>query len=295
MHDGKIGKALDGHGREMSYGTGKKEIIGPSVQAQGECVIPPAIPADALADFVLNSGGTEADRVRSYVEWQAPDETVKYLEKVASESIFGHPMDGWDVRTNKNRWWVIINPTNLYSQKLFPSLDYTFSFHVGLHTRMMQAEMCHEQEQAHDRMNQLWNRLAGAHATLFKATKVEEFQSVGMKCRECLLFLAQSLAKPEMVPAGEEAPKRGYFIHWCELIANHVAPGSSNDNIRAYLKQVSKSTWQLVSWLTHAQSAGSFDGSIATEATENVLEIFIAAWAKHEAPKQQAKRRRRNR
>jgi len=77
VHDGKIGKALDGHGREMSYGTGKKEIIGPSVQAQGECVIPPAIPADALADFVLNAGGTEADRVRSYVEWQAPDETVK--------------------------------------------------------------------------------------------------------------------------------------------------------------------------------------------------------------------------
>ena len=93
-----------------------------------------------------------------------------HLEKVTIESIFGQPMDGWDVQTDKNRWWVITNPTNLYSQKLFPSLDYTFSFHFGLHARMTQAEMCREQEQAHDRINQLWNRLAGAQATLFRAS-----------------------------------------------------------------------------------------------------------------------------
>jgi len=56
---------------------GKKKSSARPSKPKGECVIPPAIPADALADFVLNAGGTEADRVRSYVEWQAPDETVK--------------------------------------------------------------------------------------------------------------------------------------------------------------------------------------------------------------------------
>jgi len=171
----------------------------------------------------------------------------------------------------------------LYSQKLFPSLDYTFSFHVGLYTRMMQSEMCHEQEEAHDRINQLWNRLAGAQGTLFNAKKIEDFQSVGMKCRECLLLLAQSLAKPDMVPAGEDAPKRGDFIHWCELIANDIAGGSAAESIRTYLKQVSKTTWQLVNWLTHSHHAGRFDGVIATEATENVMETFMTAWAKYEA------------
>lgn len=260
---------------------------------QDDCVIPPALPAAALGDFVLNAGGTESDRIRSYVEWQAPDETVLHLEKVASESIFGEPMDGWDVQTDRGRWWVITNPTNLYSQKLFPSLDYTFSFHVGIQTRMMQAEMCHEQEQAHDRINQLWNRLSGAHATLFKARKVEDFQSVGMKCRECLLFLVQGLAQPEMVPSGEEAPKGGDFIHWCELIANHIAAGSTNDSIRTYLKQISKVTWQLVNWLTHSHHVGKLDGVMATEATENVMETFIVAWARYGEPKQEAKRKRR--
>ncbi len=274
---------------------GKKVASARTSKPKSECVIPHAMPAEALADFVLNTGGTEADRVRSYVEWQTRGETVKHLEKVTSENIFGQPMEGWDVRTDKNRWWVITNPTNLYSQKLFPSLDYTFSFHVGIFTRMQQAEMCREQEHAHDQINQLWNRLAGARTTLFNAKKVEDFQSVGMKCRECLLFLAQSLATPEMVPEGDEAPQKGNFTAWCDLIANTVAAGSSSERIRGYLKDISKSTWQLVSWLTHAQHAGRFDGILATDATENVMETFITAWARHEAPKQTKKRKRRGR
>jgi hypothetical protein len=262
---------------------------------ESDCVIPPALPPEVLGDFVLNAGGKESDQIRSYVEWQAPDETVLHLEKVASENIFGQPMDGWDVQTDKDRWWVITHPTNLYSQTLFPSLDYTFSFHVGIHTRMMQAEMCQEQEEAHDRINQLWNKLARANATLFKASKVEDFQSVGMKCRECLLLLADSLAQPQMVPSGTESPKRGDFIHWCELIANYIAAGSSNESVRTYLKQVSKSTWQLVNWLTHSHHAAKFDGAIATEATENVMETFMVAWARFEAPKQEEKRKARGR
>jgi len=259
----------------------------------GECVIPRAMPAEALADYILNAGDDEADRIRSYVEWQAPNETVRHLEKVASESIFGQQMAAWDVRTNKNRWWVITNPTNFYLQKLFPSLDYTLSFHVGVTTRMMQSDMSEEQEHAHDRINQLWNKLARARATLFSAQKAEDFQSVGMKCRVCLLFLAQSLGQAEMVPEGQKAPQRGNFIDWCELIANHLAIGSSNEQLRSYLKAISKSTWQLVNWLTHAQNAGRYDGSIAADATENVLESFMVAWAKNNVSKQEIKRKHR--
>jgi hypothetical protein len=258
---------------------------------KGECVIPGAMPVEALADYVLKASDDEADRIRSYVEWQARDETVKHLEKVSSESIFGQQMDAWDVRTNKNRWWVITNPTNFYSQRLFPSLDYTISFHVGVTTRIMQSEMSKEQEDAHDYVNQLWNKLARARSTLFEAKKPEDFQSVGMKCRECLLFLAQSLGQEQMVPEGQEAPQRGNFIAWCELIADHLAFGGSNEQLRSYLKATSKSTWQLVNWLTHAQNAARFDGSIATQATENVLESFITAWARNEAPKKEAKRK----
>jgi len=242
-----------------------------------------------MADLILNKGGNEANQIRSYIEWQAPDETVKHLEKVSSESIFGQPMDAWDVQTNKDRWWVITNPTNLYSQRLFPSLDYTISFHVGVTTRMVQAGMTEEQEETHDQINQLWNRLAGARGTLFRAKKSEDFQSVGMKCRECLLLLVKNLAQVQMVPEGQETPQRGNFIGWCEFIVNYFAPSASNQQIRSHLKGMSKETWQLVNWLTHAQNANRFHGNLATDATENVLLGFIMASANHKAAKEKIK------
>jgi hypothetical protein len=262
-----------------------------------ECVIPGAMPIEDLEAYVLQEGSDEAAQIRSYVERQAPDENVKHLEKVTSESIFGQRMDAWDVRTNKNRWWVITNPTNLYSQRLFPSLDYTVSFHVGVTTRMMQAHMCEEQTHAHEHINQLWNKLARTRSTLFESKNVEDFQAVGMKCREVLLALVRVLAQPQIVPDGQESPQLGNFVKWCDLIADHLAPGSSNERLRSYLKCISKSTWELVNWLTHTRSASRFDGSIATEATENILESFFASWARSKArkPVGKVRPRRRNR
>ncbi|MDP1991779.1 MAG: hypothetical protein Q8K00_12250 [Syntrophales bacterium] len=277
----------------MNPTKGKPSLRTPAFKKEeGRCVIPGAMPAEALADYVLKTGDDAADGIRSYVEWQAPDEKVRHIEKVASESIFGQEMDAWDVRTDKGRWWVITNPTNLYSQKLFPSLDYTLSFHVGVTTRMMQSEMSEEQEIAHNDINVLWYKLARARATLFSAHKAEDFQSVGMKCRECLLLLVQTFGKAEMVPEGQEVPQRGNFTDWCELIADYIAAGASNERLRSYIKTVSRSTWQLVNWLTHEQNAGRHDGSIATEATENVLSIFVIARTKNEGSKTGGKKAR---
>ena len=114
-----------------------------------------------------------------------------------------------------------------------------------------------------------------------------------MKCRECLLCLTQSLGQTDIIPEGQDAPQRGNFIDWCERIAEHVAFGGSKERLRSYLKAISKSTWQLVNWLTHAQNAGRCDGLIATEATENVLKSFISAWGKNEASKQEAGEKQR--
>jgi len=161
---------------------------------------------------------------------------------------------------------------------MFPSLDYTISFHVGVTTRMEQAQMTDEQEETHDQINQLMNRLAGARGTLFKAKKAEDFQSVGMKCRECLLLLVKIFAQTQMIPKGQEMPQRGNFIGWCEFIVNYFAPGASSHQLRSYLKGISKETWQLVNWLTHAQNANGFHGNLATEATEKVLLSLIMAF-----------------
>lgn len=254
---------------------------------KGECTIPGAFPVEALKQFIVKPESEDSNRILSYVEWQAPDEKVEHLEKVSSENVFGQPMTAWDVRTNKNRWWVITNPTNLYSQDLFPSLDYTLSFHVGVSTRMMQSQMCEEQEEMHDGINELWNRLARAQASCFDAQKVEEFQAVGMKCRECLLLLVRKLGEASMVPEAQDAPKKGNFKDWCELIAQAVAAGDSNERLRSHMKAISVSTWELTNWLTHTSKASKHDANIAIEATEHVLSVFVTSWARYKGKRAQ--------
>ncbi len=98
-----------------------------------------------------------------------------------------------------------------------------------------------------------------------------------MRCRECLLEFVRAASDDDLVPADREPPARADFIHWTELIANALAPGKHNADLRAHLKAAAKITWQLVSWLTHAQTANRFDAMMALHATESVLVDFSIA------------------
>jgi hypothetical protein len=52
------------------------------------------------------------------VEEQAREEVV-HLEKAASEMVGPVGHDIWDVHCPTSRWWVITEPTHLYSQEDF--------------------------------------------------------------------------------------------------------------------------------------------------------------------------------
>ena len=77
----------------------------------------------------------QTEAVRAYVEREA-HEPVVHLEKAASELVGPVRHDIWDVHCTDSRWWVITEPTNLYSQDKFPSRDEALSFHIGLALRM---------------------------------------------------------------------------------------------------------------------------------------------------------------
>lgn len=239
---------------------------------KSECVIPPPVPLEVLPQFTLNTPAHKERRIREYVEWQAKDEKVKHAERVTTETIFGRRHEVWDVHTDKTRWWVITEPTNLYSQALFPSMDYTLSFHVGLMARVEEAER--GAGRSRTKLAPAWRPWMQAADALDEADEAEAFQAVGMRCREALLQLVRALANEKMVPAGQEPPKRADFIHWCELLADHLAGGSSAAEVRGYLKALSRSTWQLVNWVTHASNATRSDAALALSATEAVLDAL---------------------
>ncbi|HTE52452.1 MAG TPA: hypothetical protein VK698_16485 [Kofleriaceae bacterium] len=251
---------------------------------EGACVMPVPVHSDQLPRLMVAAQPEhEIIEIRDYFERQGR-EPVVHLEKVASERIFGNRHDVWDIHTATGRWWVVTKPTNLYSQKDFPSLDYILSFHVGLCARLMarSASKASVSDEEQDRLASPLRRWEQAAEALNSAEEAEDFQAVGMRCRECLIELVRGVARPEMVATGVEAPKKADFVQWAEVIANAVTAGASAAELRGYLKAVSKSTWQLVNWLTHAKSATRLDAQIALDATENVLAALGLLVVRHE-------------
>jgi len=200
---------------------------------------------------------------------------------MTTEVVLGRRLDAWDVHTDKGRWWVITSPTNLYSQELFPSLDYAISFHVGVTARVMSQPSSGVASAEEAMMASAWRRWEQAAEALDDAEETEDFQSVGMRCRECLIAMVKEVAKSEMMPSGESAPQRSNVIAWCELITNHIARGESARHVRGYLKAISKSGWQMVNWLTHTSGATQADAVFALESTQHILSIFGTAIFRH--------------
>lgn len=249
---------------------------------RGKHTIPPPPAKHILGSFTL-ANPTSKRAVADYVETQARGEKVQHAEKVKSEHILGSDHDCWDIHTNKDRYWVITSPSNLYSQRYFPSLDFTLSFHVGVTARIMARLRGAPDDAQKARLTPAWRRWEQAAETLDMAEEAEDFQAVGMKCRECLIQLVRSLAKQEMVPSGEDAPQRSNFVSWSELIANTVAGGASAERVRGHLKATAKSTWELVGWLTHANGATRQDAVFVLDATHTVLAAFGRAVIRHES------------
>ena len=53
--------------------------------------------------------------IANYVGIEAPDENVQHVEKIKREIVLGDVYYIWEAITDKDRWWVITNATNLYS------------------------------------------------------------------------------------------------------------------------------------------------------------------------------------
>jgi hypothetical protein len=249
--------------RENARGGKKRKL-------KGECTIPPIPVKSILSSFTLSNPASKR-AIADYVETQARGEKVLHAERVTSEHVVGHDYDCWDVHTNKDRYWVITCPTNLYPQEYFPSLDFTLSFHIGVSARIMAMQRGARSPSHRSRFIPVWRRWEQAAESYDMAEEAEDFQSVGMKCRETLIQFVRVLAKPEMVPNGKEAPKRADVVGWSELIANTIAPGKSNDDIRGHLKAICKSSWALANWLTHANGARRADAEFVLDTTQNVI------------------------
>ncbi|MFZ0676728.1 gamma-glutamylcyclotransferase [Candidatus Binatus sp.] len=241
-----------------------------------DCVLPPdhPLPPEEVGRYSAERDPDAEQGIANYIHGQAPDETVQHVERVKTEYVMGDPYEIWDVTTDKDRWWVITNLTNLYSQKHFPSLDYTLSFHIGLMMRLRNRPQGADRSDPQP-FDEVFRRQEQAKERHERAIEAEDYQSVGMQLRECLLSLISVMRRRVEFGPDIERPKDGDFTAWSRILMDRLCPGEKNKELRQYLKTTSEKTWQLVNWLTHDRSANKTASSISIEASDTIVGHYV--------------------
>ncbi|QNA84455.1 hypothetical protein G4G27_10980 [Sphingomonas sp. So64.6b] len=254
----------------------------------GECIIPPELPKTELRNLVVEQSEHEVREITDYIEWQCnkmrereientgesdiEEELVEHAEKLKTERVFGTDYRVWDVHTNLNRWWVITNPTNLYSQKLMPSVDYTLSFHIGLMARVQARREPEGDEVVLQLLSITQRKIHQAALALDAANEIEDFQAIGLQCREAMTSFIKEVNAAGLFDEIADAPKKGDFTAWSDHVIGAKAAGGAAEYVRGYLKAICQKGWQLANWLTHAGNATRADAELALSATEHVLQ-----------------------
>lgn len=253
-------------------------MTGKNEEAEHEHTFPPdtPLPSEILGQYTLGHDAHEEAEIARYVNIECRgDETVQYVERIKTEYVTGQKYEAWDVHTDKQRWWVLTNLTNLYPQAHFPSLDFTLSFHIGLMHRLQSREDLQDGPRKPDPFEEVYRRRDEIADLIVEAIEADEFQSAAMRLRECLITLIDAVRKRVTLPSGIDAPKRSDVVGWNEILINHFCPGEPNKALRQYLKAAADRTWQLVNWLTHDRDANKTEAIIAHEAVGVQIGHFI--------------------
>ena len=230
---------------------------------------------------MLPATDDEKAEVTRYYLSQSPQGTeVSFLQKVYSESIMSHRHDVWDVHASDGRWWVITNPTNLYSQTQFPNLDLAVTFHMGLCLRIPRTQ--EKRKTAHrvmpfDGVIAKMNEISDA---LSQAQTVADFQAVGMRTREALLAFVGA-SQDVTVWTTETPPKKADFRAWTELICNSALSGGAHKERRHLFKTLLLEAWVFANWLTHSHSATWHDAEAAQTTAEHILGLGMSLVLRH--------------
>lgn len=205
--------------------------------------------------------------IRDYVNSQSRDDRARLVQKVGSRRVIGRVHDMYDVHCERSRWWVITDPTNLYLQDDFPEVEQALIFHLGLGIFMAERSRAKLPEEEEARAFGAWRRFRQALSDMDDAGESEDFQAVGIKCRDSLLAVVRDHMAAEWVGEVAEAPKVSDFKGWGNIFAERLAEG----RVRSYVKALVDKTWDLSVWLQHNTNATPDDAELVLDATAHFL------------------------
>lgn len=119
----------------------------------------------------------------------------------------------------------------------------------------------------------LFRKLKNIATLIDSAREIEDFQAIGVQCREILIELGNSIYFPEM--AGEdEQPKASDFKKKAELFIKHFLTGSDNSDYRNIIKKMTEGTWDYACKITHSKSATFYEVSTCVSLIISLVSLY---------------------
>lgn len=224
--------------------------------------------------------------VAAYVEDQSQDK-CKVLSAKPEHTFddLGVKVNVWNVKTDVDgSWWVVEGetvPMNLYPQEAYYfSADEVYSFHMGLMERLYATHDEYEPENFvraitldRDIAPTLFRKLKNVAELIDTAKEIEDFQAIGVQCREILIELGNTIYSPEMA-GEEEQPQASNFKRKAELFVRFNLSGSDNSDYRSYIKKLTEATWDYVCKITHSQNATFYEVSTCVTLTTSLVGVY---------------------
>lgn len=219
----------------------------------------------------------EEREIRDYVMTQRrafglPDDHVQLVQKVGRRRVGETAHDLYDVwMSSGSRFWVITHHTNLYPQADFKSLDQVFTYHLGLLRVTAEQFKVEPHPERGEEANGPWRRYARAVDAMTEAEEAEDFQAVGIRCREALIALGREYHDAEWAKLPDDKPKASDAKGWLRIYADSLTSGRQRD----YVRSLSEKTWDMTVSLQHDTNATEWDAEITLAATQTVFRTYM--------------------
>ena len=197
----------------------------------------------------------------------------------------------WNVKTGKEAFWVVEGenaPMNLYTQDAYYfSADEAYSFHIGITKRLSKT---HQNDFKHiidempldiDRIKSISRKLNLASEKLSIDLEPEEFQSIGLICRESLIELSKELYKRNEKLIKEKEIKISDFKSVSSLFIDFYIPGSNNADLRSHSRKLTEIAWSYCSTVVHSPNKTYPDVKIALLFTSMAVSLLENLFLKH--------------
>lgn len=223
------------------------------------------------------------EEVASYFEQQNQNKCKVLSSKLEQKfNDIGTEVRVWNIKTDSDEgWWVVEGdtmPMNLYPQSAyFFTTDEVYSFHLGLMQRMSASYNPEDYVQGTtlgvELAPSLFRKLKKIAQEIDSVEDVEDFQSIGVQCRETLIELGNQIYETFMA-GNDEQPQKSNFKRKSELFISFYLNGSENKDYRSIIRKLTESTWDYANKLTHSSNATFYEASTCVSLCISLVGVY---------------------